>query len=206
MKGPLNPPLNVGDKVICYHMDGETSVPPGTKGVVKSVVRDPFESGDEYIYNVEWENGNNLGLISATDAWKKVNSENIKEQIKSDDSWDFITKNEDLFEHFDWRWFRDYLYKIRESGIVNMFSSAPLLYSGKEHIDRYYGEGREDEDTFKDVLDNANIARDKMIQGILSYMDKHDKDVNNDALVNRCAKDFSQKLLKTYIKFIGYKK
>jgi hypothetical protein len=32
MNKGLNPELNVGDKVVCYHMEGEMSVPPGTKG------------------------------------------------------------------------------------------------------------------------------------------------------------------------------
>ena len=53
MKGPLNPPLKVGDTVVCYHMDGETSVPPGTKGTVRSISRDPFESEGELIYNID---------------------------------------------------------------------------------------------------------------------------------------------------------
>ncbi len=138
MKGPLNPPLNVGDIVVCYHMDGETSVVPGTKGKVKSISRDPFEPEGELIYNVDWENGSTLGLLSSQDAWKKL--EQIEEQV--DKNWKFITENPDIYEHFDWKWFREFLTKIRDSGIINMFGASPLLYSGRDHIDRYYGEGR----------------------------------------------------------------
>ena len=74
MKGPLNPPLEVGDRVICYHMEGETTVTPGTKGVVTAISRDPFESvdADEKIISVDWDNGSHLALISSTDAWKKI--------------------------------------------------------------------------------------------------------------------------------------
>lgn len=72
MKGPLNPPLKVGDIVICYHMDGETSVPAGTEGIVRSINKDPFGEENEVIYNVDWDNGSVLGLISSIDAWKKV--------------------------------------------------------------------------------------------------------------------------------------
>ena len=43
MKGVLNPELKSGDKIVCYHMEGETGVPPGTTGVVSNVGRDPFE-------------------------------------------------------------------------------------------------------------------------------------------------------------------
>ena len=76
MKGSLNTELKVGDKVMCYHMDGEIGVPPGTIGKVTDVTTDPFEpGGDEKIISVKWENGVNLALISSTDSWKKLMSE-----------------------------------------------------------------------------------------------------------------------------------
>jgi hypothetical protein len=37
MKGMLNPDLNSGDRVICYYMEGEIGVPPGTTGTVTRV-------------------------------------------------------------------------------------------------------------------------------------------------------------------------
>jgi len=76
MKGSLNAELKVGDKVMCYHMDGEIGVPPGTIGKVTDVTTDPFEpDGNEKIISVKWENGVNLALISSTDSWKKLMSE-----------------------------------------------------------------------------------------------------------------------------------
>lgn len=199
MKGPLNPPLKVGDIVFCYHMDGETSVPPGTKGEVKSISRDPFEEEGELIYNVEWENGSTLGLLTSQDAWKKI--EQIDEQV--DKNWKYITDNPDIYEHFDWKWFREYLKTIRDSGIINMFGAAPLLYAGKEHIDRYYGEGREDEEEFQAVLDDAEESKDKIIQGVLSYMMANNKDLEDMGLVNGYADNFSKKILGLYITLSG---
>jgi hypothetical protein len=35
IKRELNPKVSVGDKVMCLHMDGETSVPPMTTGIVR---------------------------------------------------------------------------------------------------------------------------------------------------------------------------
>jgi hypothetical protein len=201
MKGQLNPPLKEGDVVVCYHMDGETSVPPGTKGTVRSLSRDPFEPAGELIYNVNWENGSTLGLLSTTDAWKKVESESIKEA--KDGNWNYITQNPDIYDHFDWRWFREYLTKIRDSGIINMFGASPLLYAGKEHIDRYYGEGREDEEEFQAVLEDADESKDKIVQGVISYMIKHNKDLDNMGMVNHYAKNFSQKILGLYITLAG---
>ena len=74
MKGPLNPPLEVGDRVICYHMEGEPSFTLGTKGVVTAINSGPFEplAADEKIISVDWDNGSHLALISSTDAWKKI--------------------------------------------------------------------------------------------------------------------------------------
>ena len=199
MKGPLNPPLKEGDVVFCYHMDGETSVPPGTKGIVKSISRDPFEPEGELIYNVSWENGSTLGLLSTTDAWKKIEEQPKGIQEAKNDNWDFITQNADIYENFDWRWFREFLTKIKNSGIINMFAVSPLLYAGKEHIDRYYGEGREDEEEFQEVLEDADESKDKIIQGVISYMIKHKKNLDDMSTVNHYAKSFSQKILGLYM-------
>lgn len=69
MKKQLNPEVNIGDKIVCYYMEGETSVLPGTKGVVTEISRDPFEP-DGKIISVDWENGSKLSLLTVTDAWK----------------------------------------------------------------------------------------------------------------------------------------
>lgn len=198
MKGPLNPDLNVGDVIMLLHMEKETAVPPGTIGVVTKISRDPFESPEERIISVKWENGSNLGLITSTDAWKKVKSEeNIKEQ--RDSGWEYMTQNADVFENFDWRWLEQFLYKIRDSGIINMYSAYPLLYAGSEHIDRYYGEGREDDEDFQAVLEDAEESKHKIIQGVIKYMEKNDKDLDNIGQVNRYAQHFAQKILGLYI-------
>jgi hypothetical protein len=199
MKGPLNPPLKVGDTVVCYHMDGETSVPPGTKGTVRGVSRDPFEPEGELIYIIDWENGSTLGLLSSQDAWKKV--EQLEEQV--DKNWQYITDNPDIYEHFDWKWFREYLKTIRDSGIINMFGASTLLYAGESHIDRYYGEGREDDEKFQAVLDDAEESKNKIVQGVISYMESNNKDLSDMNLVNRYANNFSKKLLKLYTTLSG---
>jgi len=197
MKGQLNPELKVGDRVMCFHMEGETSVPPGTLGTVTGVTRDPFESENNRLINVKWDNGSSLALITATDAWKFAPKNDIKEQ--ADANWQFIIENPDIFEYFDWRWFRQYLETIRKSGIINMFGASPLLFSGKEHIDRYYGEGKEDDENFQEVLDNADESKDKIIQGVVKYMEKNNKPLDNMNLVNRYAANFSQKILSLFM-------
>jgi len=202
MKGEINPNLELGDKIMILHMEGETQVPPGTKGVVTKITSDPFEFGnDSKIIEVEWENGSRLSMVSATDVWKKIPNKNIEEQRVPDPKFEFFKKNSEIFDHFDWRWFRNYLKLIQKSGIVNMFAASPLLYSGKEHIERYYGEGREEDENFQEVLDNADEAKDKLIQGILSYI--KDKDISLDDMshINSLASKFSKGLLGAYIHF-----
>ena len=202
MKREINPKLERGDRVMILHMDGETGVPPGTMGTVENVTRDPFEfQNDGEIIQVKWDNGSNLSIVSATDAWKKMPKENIEEQRVADSKFEFFKKNPDIFDYFDWRWFRDYLKLIQKSGIVNMFEAHPLLYSGKEHIDRYYGEGKEDDEDFQKVLDSADTAKDKIIQGILNYIQDKDLDLDDMDKINSLAKRFSKSLLGAYIQF-----
>jgi len=200
MKGQLNPELKVGDRIMCYYMEGETGVPPGTLGTVTRITKDPFETENDNIIYVKWDNGSSLALITSTDAWKLVTKENIKEQS---DPWKYMTENPDVFENFDWRWFRNYLEMIRNSGIINVFGAAPLLYSGREHIDRYYGEGKEDDEDFQDVLDNADESKDKIIQGVVKYMQKHNKSLDDMNSVNRYAKNFSHKILGLFMVMHG---
>lgn len=204
MKGKkLNPNLEVGDVIICYYMEGESSVPPGTKGVVISKQQDPFESDSELI-GVEWENGSTLNLLSGTDAWKKID-ENINESDVRN-SFDFMIKNEDLLDNFDWRFLKKYLYKLREIGIVNMYGAAPLLYAGKDHIDRYYGEGREDDEDFQEFLEMSEESKHKIIQGVVKFMKKHNIDLDNMNMVNRFAAHFSQKMIGLYISLSPFEK
>jgi hypothetical protein len=200
MKGPLNPELKVGDKIMCFHMEGETGVPAGTTGVVISISRDPFESPEDKLINVNWDNGSNLALISSTDAWKKIPKE-ITEQSTGDPHYDFFSKNPEVFENFDWRFFREYLHKLRESGVVNMFQSGPFLYSGSEWIDRYHGEDQEDNESFQEVLEMANESKDKIVQGVINYMTSKAIDMNDMSKVNHYASKFAGKIVQLFMTF-----
>lgn len=202
MSKRMNVIPNVGDYIMCLHMEGETSVPPGTKGEVKKVARDPFEK-DDYLIEMRWENGSGLSLVTSTDAWKILVPKNIQEQRNGDPVWNTLIRYEDIYENFDWRWLEKFLYKLRDTGIINMFGASPLLYAGSEHIDRYYGEGREDNEQFQEFLKEADIAKDKIIQGVVNYMLKHNKDLEDMDLVNSYARKFSKDILTIYIALSG---
>jgi hypothetical protein len=200
MKGPLNPELKVGDKIMCYHMEGETSVSPGTIGVVRKIGRDPFEDENSQIIEVKWENGSTLALISSTDAWKKV-VEEIQEQATRSPEYDFFSKNPEVFENFNYKFLKKFLQKVRDSGVINMFQAAPFLYSGKEWIDRYHGENQEDNEAFQEVLEMADDAKNKMIQGLLKYMESKNMDVDDMSRVNNLINRFAMKINQLYITF-----
>ena len=200
MKGQLNPPVKSGDKIVCYHMDGETGVPAGTFGVVKTVSRDPFETdNDGQIIGVDWENGSKLSLLTTTDAWKKV-VEEIQESTGSPE-YDFFSKNPEVFENFDYKFLKKFLQKVRDSGVINMFQAAPFLYSGKEWIDRYHGENQEDNEAFQEVLEMADDAKNKMIQGLLKYMESKNMDVDDMSRVNNLVNRFAIKINQLYVTF-----
>jgi hypothetical protein len=198
MKGMLNPPLEVGDRVICYHMENETDVPPGTVGTVTKIQRDPFES-DGTIISVDWDNGSSLALVSVTDAWKKPKEKTIKEQTGSRE-YDFYAKNPDIFDNFDWKFFRKYMNKVRETGIVNVYTAAPLLYSGKNHIDRYYGEDPSNPEEFEELLDMADDARLKMTQGMINWFESKGKEIDLDT-INRQLPPMAQNIVKLWLTF-----
>jgi hypothetical protein len=164
---------------------------------VTKITRDPFEPDSEII-SVKWDNGSSLSLLTQTDAWKKIVDNQITEQKNTIES---FKRNKEIFKHFDWRFFREFLVKMRDSGIVNMFGAAPLIYAGKNHIDRYYGEGREDDEKFQEFLEDAEKARNIFVSNLVSYMKSKNMDVDDMDSVNSRAREISKKLLDIYISF-----
>lgn len=201
MSEGLNPDLQEGDEVVCYHMDGELNIPPGTKGTVVKVQKDPIIP-DAMMYKVQWENGQTLPLLSDADTWKKVKKE-IKEEKNGDPLLNLFKQNRDVFKNFDLEFFRDYFLKLRDSGIVNMFGAYPLVYAGRDHIERYYGEGREDDEAFQELLEVADLSRDKLVQGILKYLETKNEDLSLEEIdmdeINRLAKVFAKDLFQIYV-------
>ena len=205
----MNPKLNVGDKIVLYHMEGDFSVPPGTVGEVWKIVHDPFVK-DSQIIHVRWENGSTLNLLSDTDSWKKVKKD-ISEQSdkeflidpKIDPHASWIERNVDVRRAFNLEFLMDYMELLRESGIVNMFGASPFLYSGSKHIERYYGEGREDDEKFQELIENADKAKNVFISGLMKWMDLNNMEINDLSQVNRYASKLSKELLQYFIIFHG---
>lgn len=194
-----NPPVSKGDRIRLYFMEGE-SVSPGTLGTVIKVGPDPFDSENDIIY-VRWDNGSTLSLLPSIDLYK-LHVDTIKES-SNDEAYDFFKKNKDVFEYFDWKFFKKYLTTVRDSGVTNMIGSAQFLYMGRERIDRYYGENPPDEEKFNDVLDLADESKDKLVSGTVKFLNSRNKKVDVST-VTRYAESFAQNLVSLYIAFSRY--
>ena len=190
------PELKIGDKVILLHMEGEF-MSPGLKGIVTDVMLDPIsENEGSKIYSVKWENGNSNSLIEDTDFWS-LDNETINEN-KDLDKW-FID-NIDVLKYFNINMINEFLMKLRESTIINMFESAPFLYLGKERIahEFYYDRPKNNQD-FEEILEMADDVQSDLINGTINYMEDNDMSLDSDD-INRLIKIFARKLVEMYIK------
>ena len=113
-----------------------------------------------------------------------------------------LKKNPEVFENFDYNFLKKFLLKLRESGVINMFQAAPFLYSGKDWIDRYHGEHQEDNEAFQEMLEMAEESKNKMIQGLLKYMESKNIEIDDMDRVNNLMRKFATKINQFYITFV----
>ncbi len=171
----MNQKVKPGDKIVLLHMEGESKPSIGDKGVVYSITRDPMED-DNLIIAVKWDDGSTLSILSKYDFYKVIESSVNESSSGPEGKYSILVNNLDIVKAYDMRWFKGYLELVRKSGITNMFGASPFLYSGKQHIDRYYGEGREDDENFQNLLNDADEARNKMISGTMKFLEHKGKD------------------------------
>ena len=188
----INPKLKPGERVILLHMDGETSVLPGTWGTVKRA----YELFGTDQYDVEWDNGSKLSLIGDEDMWD--NKERKKKTIKEDDRDKFFMNNIDVFKYFNMKFLKKYLLMIRESSITNMYGAGQYLYMGRERIQHEFKyKDIHNEEAFEEVLDHANQAQAEMINGVINYL--NDKGIEEDmSSINKYLQRFATKIVQTY--------
>jgi len=199
----LNADIKEGDEIILYHMHDEISIPPGTRGTIKNVQRDPFED-DNTIVNVRWEDGSSLSLLTKYDVFKVV-KKNIDESSQISGDFDpyakWMDENRDMRKTFDLPFFKKYFTQLRDSGITNMLGSSNFVYMDSEHLDRYHGEGREDDEEFQKLMAIQDETRDKFIFSLVKYAAKNKININDDHAINRLAQKLASRLLTYYITF-----
>jgi hypothetical protein len=193
-------------------MPGETSVMPGDRGTVTSIGNGPGFTQ----YMMKWDNDSTLALIEdesgpTQDKWMyesdyemrfKKRKSNLKEsdnKSPQQKNMEHLMNNINVFRLFDRKFLFEYLEKVRESGIVNMFGAAPFLYMGSDRIEseHKYNENK-DEDAFEQVVEMADEAKDKMIQGAMKVLEKEGKELDINRL-SRLVQTYSKKVLDMFI-------
>ena len=202
----FNPELNVEDRIVLIMMPGETAVSYGDRGKVTKV-----NHASSFIqYFVEWENGSTLALIqdlgdksNVVDRWMREEDFNnlieSKKRKKLKESEEEKMKkfmaNVEVFRTFDREFLFKFLEKLRESGIVNMYAAAPYLYMGGGRIygENHYNENK-DEEAFDELVEMADEAKDKMVQGAVKILEKEGKEITVEK-VSRVIKKYAGMVL-----------
>ena len=202
----ISPKVKKGDRIVCIIMGGENGVSYGDAGTVMT-----WENvGNWTQIRVQWDNGSQLSLIleddpkDQKDVWMleddfidKFGKEMINESMELGD----MEKLSDIYGYFGGEsmdFFYEYLEKLRESGIVNMFHAAPYLWMGKARIEneqRY----RETNDSFDELLDMADESQRRMVNGVINYLNGNDKEVSVEN-INRFLKRLDSDIISFWMR------
>ena len=211
MKDKINPKLEEGDRIVLIMMPGETDISYGDKGTVSKV-----NNVHSFIqYFVDWDNGSRLALIEelsdeskTVDKWMKEDSfdnlmklkqkKNLEESQQRKEM-ERLMSNVEVFRTFDRKFLFSFLEKLRETGIINMIGASPYLYMGSDRIysENKYNENKDD-DAFDELVEMADEAKDKMIQGAVKVLENEGKEITVEN-VSRVVKRYSSKVLDMWI-------
>ncbi len=209
MSKDVNPSLKEGDNIILIYMkDPYSPVPGGTKGVVNYVSKDPYDEGEDII-SVEWENGSQLSLVSSEDIW--MMESDLKTNIKegNNPNFDSLISLKDIFKYSNEKIFFDFLSKIRESGLVNMFESGQFLVSGPKYLQKFIEfeemkTGREyDEDMVDELMDMSQKTRDEFIRMAMKMVEDEETEDYSNRNLEKKMRALTSKDLKYYIMMFG---
>jgi hypothetical protein len=192
----INQELKPGDRVRLLFMEDE-GIEPGTEGIVTK----SFELFGDKQYEVDWDNGSKLALISSVDAWKKIESKKITESSSLDGMQEKNKKfleNIDVFQNFKMKFFKDYLLTLRDCGVTNMLAASPYLYMGKDRMETDFRYHNVENDICEEVLEKSNLAQAEMIAGVIKVLESQNREVSLEN-INRYLNRYAQKILMTYI-------
>tara|TARA_R110001592_G_scaffold211387_1_gene463194 strand:+ start:42 stop:677 length:636 start_codon:yes stop_codon:yes gene_type:complete len=210
MAKDVNPSVKVGDNIILIYMkDPYSPIPGGTKGVVEHISKDPYDEGEEII-SVKWENGRSLSLVSSEDIWMMESDlkTNIKESALNPNL-DSLISLKEIFKYSNEKIFFDFLSKIRESGLVNMFESGQFLVSGPKYLQKFIEfeemkTGREyDEDMVEELMEMSQQTRDEFIRMAMKMVEDEGTEDYSNRNLERKIRVLTGKALKYYMMMFG---
>jgi hypothetical protein len=82
-----------------------------------------------------------------------------------------------------------------------MHGSSPFVYMTAKHLERYYGEDREDDENFQKLLEKQDEARAKFLSGLVKFANKTNVDLSDDYKINSLARSLAIKVLQFYMLF-----
>lgn len=197
MKKGLNPKLDVGDRIVLVHMDGE-DVGPGTKGEVIKIERIPSFGGSvDYQYRVNWfdDEGkviSTLSLLPDVDGWMLDEKKEKIDEINFKNLDDLIVKGDFLacFSKKDLEEVYKFLELERQIGSHNMaMEGGKFLLMGPDYIrdffklQSYHREPDEDKQILIDKLvDRAQDMYDLFVRASMKYLENKDKEITIPAV------------------------
>jgi hypothetical protein len=197
MKKGLNPKLDVGDRIILVHMDGE-DVGPGTKGEVIKIEKIPsFGSSVDYQYRVNWfDDGgkviSTLSLLPDIDGWLLDEEKKDIQEINFKSLDDLIAKGDFLacFSKRDLDEVYKFLELERQIGSHNMaMEGGKFLLMGPDYIrdffklQSYHRKPDEDKEILIDKLvDRAQDIYDLFVRASIKYLENKDKEITIPAV------------------------
>lgn len=115
-----------------------------------------------------------------------------------------MSNNSDFFKNFkEWKTVLKFLHLVQRSGVVNMFQAGTMLLINRSHLDRYYGEGREDDEYFNEMLDQIDEIRQIMIRGSVKTLEAKNQEISIENVESEMRKN-SRILISAYIAMYPY--
>ena len=197
MKKGLNPKLDVGDRIILVHMDGE-DVGPGTKGEVIKIEKIPsFGSSIDYQYRVNWFDNegkviSTLSLLPDVDGWLLDEEKEDIQEINFKSLDDLISKGDFLacFSKRDLDEVYKFLELERRIGSHNMaMEGGKFLLMGPDYIRDFFKlqSYHRTPDEEKEILIDKLIGRaqdmyDLFVRASIKYLENKDSEITIPAV------------------------
>jgi hypothetical protein len=175
---------------------------------MRGTVKRRSEVFGETQYNVDWDNGSRLALISGVDKWARVPKKRTDESVLITTKKNFLVENfykehKDYFKYFNHRLFHQFMKKLRESGVANMFGSPQYLYMGRERIEhKHKYDDIPNEESYDDMLEMSEDVRNDLISGSMTYLEDNNKEVNPRS-VSRVVEKFAKDAFMVFTRIAG---
>lgn len=204
MNSKINPNVEVGDRIVCITMYGESSVSYRDSGEVTGFGDDI--SGVQI--KVKWDNGSTLPLIKENDAKNQRDSwmlekdfeESLsrrRKSIQEATSIGQLSDDTEVVRYFNQSKVKKYLDLLKKSSVTNMFGASPYLYMGKDILRKEHY--REDSEEFENVLEMADEIKNVLISGSMRLLDEKDVEITPES-VSRTIRKYAPKILSFWMR------